>query len=61
MKRLLPILLLLALLLPATAVAYDFEVGGIYYDINGNEATVAQSPSRDYSGDVVIPSSYPDR
>ena len=33
-------LLLLALLLPATALAYDFEVDGIYYNMNGNEATV---------------------
>lgn len=49
--------LLLALLLPATVMAYDFEAGGIYYDINGNEATVAQSPSYSYRGDIVIPSS----
>ena len=33
-------LLLLAVLLPATATAYDFEVDGIYYNKNGNEATV---------------------
>ena len=33
-------LLLLALLLPAAAAAHDFEVGGIYYNINGDEATV---------------------
>ena len=58
MKHLLfSILLLLALLMPSTALAYDFEVGGIYYDINGSEATVAQSPSYNYSGDIVIPSS----
>jgi len=36
-------LLLLALLLPATAAyAYDFEVDGIYYNINGNEVTVTK-------------------
>ena len=28
-------LLLLALLLPATAAAYDFEVDGLYYNITG--------------------------
>ena len=33
-------LMLLALLLPATATAQDFEVDGIYYNINGNEVTV---------------------
>ena len=58
MKHLfLPIVLLMSLLLPATSQAYDFEVDGIYYDINGNEATVARSPNYNYSGDVVIPSS----
>ena len=59
MKRLLKTTLtLLALLLPATALAYDFEVDGIYYNINGNEATVTY-PSRglSYSGDVAIPES----
>ena len=33
-------LLLLAILLPAIATAHDFEVDGICYKINGNEATV---------------------
>ena len=55
--------LLLALLLPVTAVAYDFEVDGIDYDINGNEATVTyqyydeddDAYTNDYSGDVIIP------
>ena len=42
-------LLLLALLLPATAGAYDLEVDGIYYNINGNEASVK---SENYFGDV---------
>ena len=51
-------LLLLALLLPVTATAYDFEVDGIYYDINGNEASVTYKTSNfnSYSGDVTIPS-----
>ena len=48
-------LLLLAFLLPATAFAHDFEVDGIYYNINGNEATVTRSPNYNYSGNVTIP------
>ena len=48
--------LLLALLLPATATAYDFEIEDIYYNINGTEVTVTSSPSSNkYSGDVIIP------
>ena len=55
------ILLLLALLLPATALAHDFKVDGIYYNINGNEATVTfrgtsyAEYSNEYTGDVTIP------
>jgi len=55
-------MLLLALLLPAAAAAHDFEVGGIYYNINGDEATVTfrgtytHSYSDEYTGDVAIPS-----
>ena len=48
-------LLLLAFLLPATALAHDFEVDGIYYNINGNEASVSKSPNYNYSGSVTIP------
>ena len=48
------VLLLLALLLPATATAYDFEVDNIYYNINGNEATVTYGTAR-YTGEVTIP------
>ena len=54
-------LLVLALLLPALATAHDFEVDGIYYNINGNEATVTYKGSyeteydNEYSGFVVIP------
>ena len=54
-------LLLLALLLPATASAYDFEVDGIYYKVNGNEVTVTYKGyyesdyQNDYSGNVAIP------
>ena len=56
-------LLLLALLLPATALAYDFEVDGIYYNMNGNEATVTYKGTYssqyydEYSGSVTIPPS----
>ena len=54
-------ILLLALLLPALAMAYDFEVDGICYNINGNEATVTSKGLYydmffvGYSGSVVIP------
>ena len=49
------------LLLPTTALAYDFEVDGIYYDINGNEVTVTYAGeyyydyNNEYSGNVTIP------
>ena len=54
-------ILLLALLLSATATAADFKVDGIYYKINGNEAAVTfrgqyyYSYDNEYSGSVVIP------
>ena len=53
-------LLVLALLLPAIASAQDFYVNGIYYLINGNEATVTYKGTsyyqyNEYSGDVTIP------
>ena len=63
MKRITQIILLLALLLPVTAAAYDFEVDGIFYNINGNEAIVTYqqyanySYQSDYNGDVNIPES----
>ena len=63
MKHLLTfLLLLLALLTPATANAHDFEVDGIYYNINGTNATVtyrgaySSQYSNEYSGSVTIPS-----
>ncbi len=52
-------ILLLALLMPALAYAHDFEVDGIYYNINGNEAEVTHGKdiySR-YHGAVTIPAS----
>lgn len=54
--------LLVAMLSAASSFAYDFEVDGIYYNKNGNEATVtyrgsySTSYSNEYSGNVVIPS-----
>lgn len=51
------LLLLLALMLSITASAYDFEVDGIYYMIDGDEVAVTSRTSLGgtYSGDVVIP------
>ena len=54
--------LLLALLMPATALAYDFEVDGIYYNKSGTNAYVTYrnysngTYVSDYSGEVTIPS-----
>ena len=50
-------LTLMLLLAAITASAYDFEVDGIYYDINGNEVTVTKDGHsyESYSGDVTIP------
>ena len=55
-------LLLLALLLPVSALAYDFEVDGIYYNIdtyNSNNVIVTYKATNynSYSGDIVIPNS----
>ena len=56
------IFFLLAFILPAIANAHDFEVDGIFYNINGNKATVtykgsySYSYSNEYSGSVTIPS-----
>ena len=53
--------MVLAFLLPALATAHDFEVDGIYYNINGNEASVTYKGSdvndysNEYSSSVVIP------
>ena len=54
-------ILVLALLLPALASAYDFQVDGICYNINGNEAAVTSKGDYydmyfvGYLGSVVIP------
>ncbi len=49
------LLLLVSLLISIVANAYDFEVGGIYYNKDGNGAIVTYGNSK-YSGDVSIPS-----
>lgn len=52
------VLLLLALMMPVTASAYDFEVDGIYYNKNGTEATVTYKELKylSYRDTVIIPS-----
>lgn len=62
MKQINIILLLLALVFPSIAIAYDFEVDGIYYNINGNEVTVTYKGTdyysdQSYNGEVNIPES----
>lgn len=49
------------MLLPTIANAHDIEVDGIYYNVNGNEATVTYKGNsfengNSYSGDITIPS-----
>lgn len=62
MKKLIKFSLLLALLLPVTAVAHDFEVEGIYYKIDGSNAIVTYQGEiywqshYHYTGDVILPS-----
>ena len=54
------VLLLLTLMIAGhlTAWAYSFEVDGIYYNKNGNNATVTYRDNNynSYSGEVTIPS-----
>lgn len=53
-------LLLLVLLLPATAIAHDFEVDGICYNIiNENEVAVTSkgTENNEYFGEMTLPSS----
>ena len=55
------ITLLILALTTLSATAHDFEVDGIYYNINGTEATVTYQGSsygqyiNEYTGDVTIP------
>ena len=52
-----PLILVLLTILPTTALAYDFEVDGIYYNINGTNAAVTDNSeySEVYFGSVTIP------
>lgn len=58
MRRILSVVLTLSALVPA-ASAYDFEAGGVYYNVSsdGKRATVTYSSldGNAYSGDIVIP------
>jgi len=56
LRRIFASLLLLAV--STLSWAYDFEVGGIFYDItDGNNVAVTNNGKNSYSGTVVIPSS----
>ena len=62
MKHIIASLALLAILIPLTMSAHDFEVDGIYYNIKGTNVAVTYKGSSffstyDYSGTVTIPSS----
>lgn len=56
-KQILLLFAMAAAMMPVSLSAYDFEEGGIYYDVNGSEATVTRAGVNvaSYSGDVVIP------
>ena len=49
-------MLILSVFFSISALAYDVEVDGIYYDISENNATVTEGGVK-YSGDIVIPES----
>ena len=57
MKKVLMLFVAMAAMLPASMSAYDFKEGGLFYNVNGNEAAVAFEVEDvgSYSGDVVIP------
>ena len=57
MKKVLMLFVAMAAMLPASMSAYDFKEGGLYYNVNGNEAAVTFEVENvgGYSGDVVIP------
>ena len=48
--------LILSVFFSISALAYDVEVDGIYYDISETTATVTKGDKK-YSGDIVIPES----
>ena len=45
---------MLALFVSISTYAYDFESGGIYYEINGNNVSVEKGDI-EYKGDITIP------
>ena len=47
----------LVLLCSVPASAYDAEIDGIFYKLSEQNAIVTRNYSKDYEGDVVIPSS----
>ena len=51
------LLILILMLLPVVAKAYDAYINGIYYDFSGSVATVTYDSDNRYSGNVVIPTS----
>ena len=57
MKKVLMLFVAMAAMLPASMSAYDFKEGGLFYNVNGNEAAVTFEVENvgSYSGDVVIP------
>ena len=57
MKKVLMLLVAMAAMLPASMSAYDFKEGGLFYNVNGNEAAVTYEIENvgSYSGHVVIP------
>ncbi len=57
MKKILLLFVMAMALLPARMTAYDFKEGSIYYNVNGQEATVTygEPEYNSYSGNVVIP------
>ena len=48
--------LILSVFFSISALAYDVEVDGIFYDISGTSAKVTKGDNK-YSGDIVIPES----
>ena len=51
-------LLFLLILLPLVASADPVEIGGIYYNLSGGNASVAPNPNGNYSGSIIIPESF---
>ena len=54
MKRQLFITMMMVMLTSIAMHAYDFEVDGMYYNINGDEVAVTSGDNK-YTGDVTIP------